>query len=597
MSRKKTKPAAGNVLATAAVGLLAFVMAFAARSQAHRFRGQPAKQDPPPHRRDPSPALQQPPPSSPPATQVSPLPPRKADRPLAGSASEQSRAAQTQTRTPEEAERWQRAGRLVRDGRRSEAEELLERAVRLEPTSGEAYLQLGKYWAMPTGPSESGWNRPHGRELDVDLAVEYLEKSVQLRPVSEVHAIIGNLLAPSGAALTMRDAARAAHHYEQALELEEGLAPHPGILGVAQRLAIQLHVLNCRAESDAPSHAAAGAETMRAAALMGRACAAYRRWLAMDPLQLEAASVYHFDCGAREVRARPRSHGQPAPEQGEVARSVPGLAAPGRALDTPLTATEVARARERFDLNGAVVFDGVVPSELTTALRRELLRNGTHRIESDVGNTRARLRSSVQGQPDDQTLRWHRAQSPAHGTVGAAVSTIVAKLGGFLAAALRTDVSQVALLECASIVTYPGSEAQSFHADSDRRNVCEATTLVTQLAIVDMEPALGPLELKPGTQGDPNDELDARHQGEPIPMSVQAGAVVAYNSDLVHRGGSNRGERARPVLYLTWMATDDGLLPLHMGYTLPPEDLGRWTVASLRPDADAERDRARLELD
>ena len=104
-------------------------------------------------------------------------------------------------------------------------------------------------------------------------------------------------------------------------------------------------------------------------------------------------------------------------------------------------------------------------------------------------------------------------------------------------------------------------------------------------------------KIKPGTQGDPNDELDARHQGEPIPMSVQAGAVVAYNSDLVHRGGSNRGERARPVLYLTWMATDDGLLPLHMGYTLPPEDLGRWTVASLRPDADAERDRARLELD
>ena len=30
------------------------------------------------------------------------------------------------------------------------------------------------------------------------------------------------------------------------------------------------------------------------------------------------------------------------------------------------------------------------------------------------------------------------------------------------------------------------------------------------------------------------------------------------------------------------MATDDGLLPLHMGYTLPREDLGRWTVDSLR---------------
>ena len=214
------------------------------------------------------------------------------------------------------------------------------------------------------------------------------------------------------------------------------------------------------------------------------------------------------------------------------------------------------------------------------ALRRELLRNGTTRLDVDVGNTRARLRSSVHGRPDDQSLRWHRAQSPAHGTVGAAVSTIVDKLGGFLAAALRTETSQVALLECATIVTYPGSAAQSFHADSDRRNVCEATTLVTQLALVDMDPALGPLELYPANLGDTT--VDRSDRGDPVSMSVRAGAVVVYNSDLVHRGGSNRGDRARPVLYLTWMATDDGLLPLHMGYTLPPEDLGRWTVASLR---------------
>ena len=60
------------------------------------------------------------------------MPPRKPDRPLAGSASAQSRAAQTQTRTPEEAERWQRAGRLVRDGRRAEAEELLESLMQEE---------------------------------------------------------------------------------------------------------------------------------------------------------------------------------------------------------------------------------------------------------------------------------------------------------------------------------------------------------------------------------------------------------------------------------------------------------------------------------
>lgn len=494
------------------------------------------------------------------------MPPRKPDRPLA--------SAQKRTQTPEEAGRWQQAGRLVRDGRRAEAEALLENAVRLEPTSGEAYLQLGKYWAMPTGAS--------GQSLDVDLAVEYLNKSVQLRPLSEVHAIIGNLIAPSGAAETMRGAALAAHHYSQALKLEEGAEPHPGIVSVAHRLAIQLHVLNCRAESEAPLTAAAGADTMRAAALMGSACDAYRRWLSMDPEHLEAAAVYHFDCGAREVRARPRANGYPELQRRlapQIARSVAGLAAPRRALDAPPSTEEVSTALSLFDLNGAVLFEGVVPAEVTTALRRELLRNGTSRLAVDVGNTRAKLRSSVQGQPDDQALRWHRAQSPAHGTVGAAVKTIVERLGGFLAAALRTDMSQVALLECATIVTYPGSEAQSFHADSDRRNACEATTIVAQVALIDMDPALGPLELHPAALGDTLDQSD---RGEPVVMSVRAGDVVVYNSDLVHRGGSNRGDRARPVLYLTWMATDDGLLPLHMGYTLPREDLGRWTVDSLR---------------
>ena len=49
----------------------------------------------------------------------------------------------------------------------------------------------------------------------------------------------------------------------------------------------------------------------------------------------------------------------------------------------------------------------------------------------------------------------------------------------------------------------------------------------------------------------------------------------------MHRGGANAGGAARPVLYLTLMARDDGLIPRQMGYTLPPADLGQWTAESL----------------
>ena len=37
----------------------------------------------------------------------------------------------------------------------------------------------------------------------------------------------------------------------------------------------------------------------------------------------------------------------------------------------------------------------------------------------------------------------------------------------------------------------------------------------------------------------------------------------------------------RPALKLAFMALDDGLLPRNLGYTLPGEDLGRWTLDGL----------------
>ena len=68
-----------------------------------------------------------------------------------------------------------------------------------------------------------------------------------------------------------------------------------------------------------------------------------------------------------------------------------------------------------------------------------------------------------------------------------------------------------------------------------------------------------------------------------LPMRAPAGTVVAYDSKVTHRGGENYNAdgTARPVLYTTWAARDDGLLPRNLGYTIEADDVGRWTLQGL----------------
>jgi len=122
------------------------------------------------------------------------------------------------------------------------------------------------------------------------------------------------------------------------------------------------------------------------------------------------------------------------------------------------------------------------------------------------------------------------------------------------------------------------------HADSDLHNVCEASTAVLQVQLVDMSSAHGPIEVRPFVP------LDTK--AVELPMLLEAGSVVAYDSKVWHRGGANRGVEPRPVLYTTWMAGDDGLLPRNMGYTIPEDDLGAWTLRRLARGGGLERSSA-----
>ena len=101
-----------------------------------------------------------------------------------------------------------------------------------------------------------------------------------------------------------------------------------------------------------------------------------------------------------------------------------------------------------------------------------------------------------------------------------------------------------------------------------------------QLQLVDMDSSLGPIEVRPFVP------LDTEQVN--LPMLLKAGSVVAYDSKVWHRGGANIGDTPRPVLYTTWMAADDGLLPRNMGYTIAEADMAAWTLERLQ-DAHSER--------
>ena len=95
-----------------------------------------------------------------------------------------------------------------------------------------------------------------------------------------------------------------------------------------------------------------------------------------------------------------------------------------------------------------------------------------------------------------------------------------------------------------------------------------------QLQLVDMDSSLGPIEVRPFVPLD-TEQVD-------LHMLLKAGSVVAYDSKVWHRGGANVGNMPRPVLYTTWMAADDGLLPRNMGYTIEHAEMGAWTLRRLQ---------------
>ena len=158
------------------------------------------------------------------------------------------------TRDP--AERWAIVQQLLAADREEDAISLLEHTVVLLPEDEAAHEQLGEVLraSLRGGAGGAAEGEGEGGAEDEDIratwwerrqrAVAALNRSAALAPTAQLHATIGNLLAPRGQANSTEDAVGACQHYAAALALDP--TAHTGTTGAAKRLAYISHALLCR---------------------------------------------------------------------------------------------------------------------------------------------------------------------------------------------------------------------------------------------------------------------------------------------------------------------------------------------------------------
>lgn len=154
------------------------------------------------------------------------------------------------------------------------------------------------------------------------------------------------------------------------------------------------------------------------------------------------------------------------------------------------------------------------------------------------------------------------------------------------------------IVEIGFDIPFPGAADQPWHRDFAAP---EATTrgrrlnsLAFNLTGVDTVPAMGPLEIAPGTQWDdptgwehpmfPPAELWSRYDARMERRMPQMGDMSARSALTIHRGTANRSDEPRPVLVVGVDAPDAGNAGHHdlqvtrrYAATLPPQVLDHLT--------------------
>jgi phytanoyl-CoA dioxygenase PhyH len=133
------------------------------------------------------------------------------------------------------------------------------------------------------------------------------------------------------------------------------------------------------------------------------------------------------------------------------------------------------------------------------------------------------------------------------------------------------------IVEIGFDIPFAGAVDQPWHRDfpapEEMRRRRRLTSLAFNLTAVDTTPDMGPFEIAPGTQWDPN--LEFKHQMFPDEREFpryaalgqrklpQRGDLSARSALTIHRGTANHSQKSRPVLVLGVDAPGAGHAELH----------------------------------
>ena len=215
-----------------------------------------------------------------------------------------------------------------------------------------------------------------------------------------------------------------------------------------------------------------------------------------------------------------------------------------------------------YEANGVVCFPSLVPPDTAAALAAHIAALETR---TDLTDNSAGKRFSAH----EASRRVNKAVPVADAAAQATINATVGALAPFFRAILRCCDPPV--LESAFLLSLPGAPAQNYHTDTSALEPHVAHLVKVQVVAEDIVPAMGPLEVKAGTQ-----------RGRPDPstpearLALPAGSVVVYNTRVQHRGGAN-ARRRRPIYYFTLKG--GGVIPTGIRYAIQPGDIGAWRVS------------------
>ncbi len=124
------------------------------------------------------------------------------------------------------------------------------------------------------------------------------------------------------------------------------------------------------------------------------------------------------------------------------------------------------------------------------------------------------------------------------------------------------------LVECSTLISYPNSNAQQWHTDTGSENN-PANLVSIGIALDDIAIDMGPLEVFCGTNNLKSAPCFSKivKRNKYKNANCKKGSIIIWDSKIIHRGGSNKSNKERPVFYFSFLG-NNGNRPNGATYSL-----------------------------